>query len=571
MEQLVNENDAPTEKEKIRALRVFICNINVQKFVREVFRPDLIGQENPAYAEVIQLICWFVDKYDRLPLHEEICGIIERRRERYGDYVASDVFDEIYELVAFVKTPNQRSERYAADRLLQDMAISIIKRWSMHLATVNLTSSLFSELQGGSKNIDRVNTLVKSFETAKTRLEGLDSPLIDELFFDGLGVPPDVTYVPTGVSVIDKHVGGGLLGGEMLLFMGPFGSCKTTFAVMAACNMAKACQRIFTAQQGPFLTHPDGTAVQKCPVVFYVSTEATRNEFQQRCLTFLAEVPRERILESRGDLNFFSDSDVPTQQYEHEIEAQKRDALRQHNLNPDIFGCSMRYVSERQRINTAIELLRKHLLFVEFMDSNSKFKQYGKNGVADIQTIMDNHMRMNAELYPYAFVLDHVSALANRICEKKDSFDNMHLVINTVGRSLSEKIAKTYNIPALVMHQLTGKANKMARNIATQIDHTDGSQSASIGEFADVAVTTTRPSGQEQIVKFAFTKVRRGAPVMQNPLVKVDGKFSRLIDYSDKLVLDGDMVISKSDTRTVPPPTEVRRSSPAVATQGAAG
>lgn len=571
MEQLVNENDAPTEKEKIRALRVFICNINVQKFVREVFRPDLIGQENPAYAEVIQLICWFVDKYDRLPLHEEICGIIERRRERYGDYVASDVFDEIYELVAFVKTPNQRSERYAADRLLQDMAISIIKRWSMHLATVNLTSSLFSELQGGSKNIDRVNTLVKSFETAKTRLEGLDSPLIDELFFDGLGVPPDVTYVPTGVSVIDKHVGGGLLGGEMLLFMGPFGSCKTTFAVMAACNMAKACQRIFTAQQGPFLTHPDGTAVQKCPVIFYVSTEATRNEFQQRCLTFLAEVPRERILESRGDLNFFSDSDVPTQQYEHEIEAQKRDALRQHNLNPDIFGCSMRYVSERQRINTAIELLRKHLLFVEFMDSNSKFKQYGKNGVADIQTIMDNHMRMNAELYPYAFVLDHVSALANRICEKKDSFDNMHLVINTVGRSLSEKIAKTYNIPALVMHQLSGKANKMARNIATQIDHTDGSQSASIGEFADVAVTTTRPSGQEQIVKFAFTKVRRGAPVMQNPLVKVDGKFSRLIDYSDKLVLDGDMVIAKSDTRTVPPPTEVRRSSPAVATQGAAG
>ena len=571
MEQLVNENDAPTEKEKIRALRVFICNINVQKFVREVFRPDLIGQENPAYAEVIQLICWFVDKYDRLPLHEEICGIIERRRERYGDYVASDVFDEIYELVAFVKTPNQRSERYAADRLLQDMAISIIKRWSMHLATVNLTSSLFSELQGGSKNIDRVNTLVKSFETAKTRLEGLDSPLIDELFFDGLGVPPDVTYVPTGVSVIDKHVGGGLLGGEMLLFMGPFGSCKTTFAVMAACNMAKACQRIFTAQQGPFLTHPDGTAVQKCPVVFYVSTEATRNEFQQRCLTFLAEVPRERILESRGNLNFFSDSDVPTQPYEHEIEAQKRDALRQHNLNPDIFGCSMRYVSERQRINTAIELLRKHLLFVEFMDSNSKFKQYGKNGVADIQTIMDNHMRMNAELYPYAFVLDHVSALANRICEKKDSFDNMHLVINTVGRSLSEKIAKTYNIPALVMHQLSGKANKMARNIATQIDHTDGSQSASIGEFADVAVTTTRPSGQEQIVKFAFTKVRRGAPVMQNPLVKVDGKFSRLIDYSDKLVLDGDMVIAKSDTRTVPPPTEVRRSSPAVATQGAAG
>ena len=571
MEQLVNENDAPTEKEKIRALRVFICNINVQKFVREVFRPDLIGQENPAYAEVIQLICWFVDKYDRLPLHEEICGIIERRRERYGDYVAPDVFDEVYELVAFVKTPNQRSERYAADRLLQDMAISIIKRWSMHLATVNLTSSLFSELQGGSKNIDRVNTLVKSFETTKTRLEGLDSPLIDELFFDGLGVPPDVTYVPTGVSVIDKHVGGGLLGGEMLLFMGPFGSCKTTFAVMAACNMAKACQRIFTAQQGPFLTHPDGTAVQKCPVVFYVSTEATRNEFQQRCLTFLAEVPRERILESRGDLNFFSDSDVPTQQYEHEIEAQKRDALRQHNLNPDIFGCSMRYVSERQRINTAIELLRKHLLFVEFMDSNPKFKQYGKNGVADIQTIMDNHMRMNAELYPYAFVLDHVSALANRICEKKDSFDNMHLVINTVGRSLSEKIAKTYNIPALVMHQLSGKANKMARNIATQIDHTDGSQSASIGEFADVAVTTTRPSGQEQIVKFAFTKVRRGAPVMQNPLVKVDGKFSRLIDYSDKLVLDGDMVISKSDTRTVPPPTEVRRSSPAVATQGAAG
>ena len=160
MEQLVNENDAPTEKEKIRALRVFICNINVQKFVREVFRPDLIGQENPAYAEVIQLICWFVDKYDRLPLHEEICGIIERRRERYGDYVASDVFDEIYELVAFVKTPNQRSERYAADKLLQDMAISIIKRWSMHLATLNLTTSLFNELHSSSNSTLKLQFII---------------------------------------------------------------------------------------------------------------------------------------------------------------------------------------------------------------------------------------------------------------------------------------------------------------------------------------------------------------------------------------------------------------------------
>jgi len=32
---------------------------------------------------------------------------------------------------------------------------------------------------------------------------------------------------------------------------------------MAACNMAKACQRIFNAQQGPFLVSPDGTQVQR--------------------------------------------------------------------------------------------------------------------------------------------------------------------------------------------------------------------------------------------------------------------------------------------------------------------
>jgi hypothetical protein len=571
VEQLVADNDAPSDKEKLRAIRVFICNENLQKFVRDVFQPELIGQENPAFAEIIQLVYWFFDKHDRLPIYEEICGIVERRRERHGDYLPLDVFEELFDVLKFVAEPSPRNARYATDATLQNMAVEIVKRWSMRLATLNLTTSLFHEIQGNNRNVDRVNTLVKAFETAKNRLDGLDSPLIDELFCDGLGVPLDVTYTPTGVSVIDKHVGGGMLGGEMLLFMGPFGSCKTTFAVMAACNMAKACQRIFNAQQGPFLEQPDGTQVQRCPVVFYVSTEATRNEFQQRCLTFLAEIPRERILESRGDLNFFSDSPVPTQPYEHEIEAQKRDALRQHNLNPDIFGCSTTYVSERQRIQTAIELLRKHLLFVEFMDSNAKFKQYGKNGVTDIQSIMDNHLRLNSATYVYSFVLDHVSALANRVCEKKDSHDNLHLVINTICRSLSEKIAKSYNIPVIVMHQLSGKANKMARNIATQIDHTDGSQSSSIGEFADIAVTTTRPVSREQIVKFAFTKVRRGAPVMQNPLVKVDGKFSRLIDYSDRLILDGDMVIPKRETRAVPPPTEVRHTSPAVTIQGAAG
>lgn len=571
MEQLVAENDIPSDKEKLRAMRVFICNPNLQRFVRDVFKPELISQENPAYAEILQLVYWFYDRHERLPVHEEFCGIIERRRDRHGDYLPQDVFDEVFEVLAFVSDPSDRSARYTTDQTLQNMAIAIIKRWSMHLATVNLQTSLFEELQGNNRNIDRVNTLVKSFETTKTRLEGLDSPLIDELFSDGLGVPADVTYTPTGVSVLDRYIGGGLLGGEMLLFMGPFGSCKTTLAVMAACNMAKACRNIMAMQEGPFLQQPDGTQVQKCPVVFYVSTEATRAEFQQRCLTFLAEIPRERILESRGDLNFFSDSNVPTQPYEHEMEAQRRDVLRQNNLNPDMFGCASGYISERQRIQTAIDILRQHVQFVEFIDSNQKFRQYGKNGVADIQAIMDNHLRLNTTTYPYSFVLDHVSALANRVCEKKDSFDNLHLVINTIGRSISEKVAKTYGIPALVMHQLTGKANKMARSIATQIDHTDGSQSSSIGEFADVAVTTTRPVSNEQIVKFAFTKVRRGSPVMVNPLVKVDGKFSRLIDYSDKLVLDGDMVIAKSDTRAVPMPMDVRHPSSVTSAQGAAG
>lgn len=571
MDQLVAENDIPSDKEKLRAMRVFICNPNMQRFVRDVFKPELISQENPAYAEILQLVYWFFDKHDRLPLHEEFCGIIERRRDRHGEYLPSEVFDELFEVLTFIAEPSSRAARYAEDTVIQNMAIEIVKRWTMYLATVNLQTSLFEELQGNNRNVDRVNTLVKSFETTKVRLEGLDSPLIDELFSDGIGVPADVTYTPTGVAVLDRYIGGGMLGGEMLLFMGPFGSCKTTLAVMAACNMAKACRNIMLLQEGPFLQQSDGVQTQKCPVVFYVSTEATRSEFQQRCLTFLAEIPRERILESRGALEFFSDSPVPTQPYEHEMEAQRREVMRQHNLNPDLFGCAQGYVSERQRIQTAMDVLRQHVAFIELLDSNPKFKQHGKNGVADIQIIMDNHLRLNAASYPYAFVLDHVSALANRVCEKKDSFDNLHLVINTIGRALSEKIAKTYAIPALVLHQLSGKANKMARNIATQLDHTDGSQSSSIGEFADVAVTTTRPVSNEQIVKFSFTKVRRGAPVMVNPLVKVDGKFSRLIDYSDKLILDGDTVIARSDTRTVPMPMDVRRPSAATSAQGAAG
>ena len=44
MEQLVADNDAPSDKEKLRAIRVFICNENLQKFVRDVFQPDLIDK-----------------------------------------------------------------------------------------------------------------------------------------------------------------------------------------------------------------------------------------------------------------------------------------------------------------------------------------------------------------------------------------------------------------------------------------------------------------------------------------------------------------------------------------------
>src|SRR5206468_1502057 len=107
-------------------------------------------------------------------------------------------------------------------------------------------------------------------------------------FPDGWDHAAPLKLSPTGIPVLDHFLGDGHRPGEVNLFMGPYGSCKTLIAVMGLVEGAR--------HAAALAADPDGDG--RTPLSVLVSYETPLAELRERCLSYAAGIPRRPLADA---------------------------------------------------------------------------------------------------------------------------------------------------------------------------------------------------------------------------------------------------------------------------------
>ena len=159
--------------------------------------------------------------------------------------------------------------------------------------------------------------------------------------YGGIGI------FPTGVPFFDALMNGGHAPGEVYGLLGPYGSCKTTLAMMLC---VEACRQ----------AHAIHLSTGECQYVFLVSYEAQlRNELRFRGLSYAAQIHRKSLDTMDPVLGLKSLStakrlkDYEKKMFHHAIVNDKK-----------VRG-------EQGRYNAVRPILDKHLIVLDMTGSNS--------------------------------------------------------------------------------------------------------------------------------------------------------------------------------------------------------
>lgn len=341
-----------------------------------------------------------------------------------------------------------------------------------------------------------------------------------------------VKLFTTGCKTLDDLMGGGWRGSEVLLFMGPYGSCKTTLTVDSVSNLI-----LYASEEHLHGRTRHRKGVPMKPVVVLMFTEGEKQDYRLRLLANLAQIPWQRLtrMESLDDLCKVPKKVGCTEDTEYEnteFAAQKAD-------KGEGFLC------EYARVLRAVDLCNRFLVLLDCTDSEDNPHPVGGGGVPELANIVNSHFRKNKDTYPLAFWLDHASALVDRMAEAGGAEVDkmMHLILKRIPRQCKDKLAKKWRAPIGIIHQLSGEAN--SRSIMAELSHGDAAGSKQIGEYVDFAVVTNKPD-TDQMARVKATKHRREPPTGTR-IVRVDGAFQRLSDETEFYVVDNGRVIKKSD------------------------
>ena len=380
---------------------------------------------------------------------------------------------------------------------------------------------------------------LEALEEYKNKLEvigSLTDVSLDLAYPEGWDTRERVRLFSSGATILDVFMGEGWRGGEVLLFMAPFGSCKTLLTCHAIASTIKHCDSEYRkairvwkkrCKKKPELKHP------RRPMVVLIFTEGTKSDYRVRVMSNLAKVPWKTLAQMESVDNLSE-----------ELAGQGEDTA--YELHEFSKSSDDSFLTEQERVLGGAKMANEHLLLIDCTDSDPTQKPIGKGGISEISNIVAGYFRANPNSYPVAFWLDHASALADRICEAiEGNTDNSLLrqTLKRIPRQCRDKLGIPYNAPVAVMHQLSGEAN--ARSSTAKMHHTDGADAKSIAEYVDFAIVGGAPNN-ESLMVLSCTKHRREPPRALR-IAQLDGRFNRVTDASDDYHVVGAAITCTDD------------------------
>ena len=465
--------------------------------------PEHFGEGDGGYRLVWQVVLDNYGKHGRLPgvktLTREVAAAIAKapklltEAERLGVTGVIDALSDI-----------RRNQSPSPSPAAGVWAAKTIRK----LREEVVANNLIENISGRNALIRDMPMILDTAQRAVENIQCVGAGKIDvEIFPKGWLKKEGRKLFPSGISFLDEFLAGGQAAGEVYGVMGPYGSCKTTLAVMLVVEAARQAYKL-RLKGGPH---------QYAVLVTY---EETLSDLQPRIMSYAARIRRDSFLSVNGK--------PPQLSSANDLKPYEKAMFREQLLaGVPVFG-------EQERHDQAIDWLCKHVIVVDMSGPAPSWSGAGGSFIPEIHRSINRELWERDDAKCRLVVIDYVGAAVDRhlIASNGDDKHVRHLIKRTPLQVRNE-IAIRYGCPVWLFHQLSGKAN--AKSPGARLDCTDAAESKSFAENLDFCFVIGRPDGHGRC-RFINAKHRR-TDSRPEIIIWINGAISR-VERADDYVLD---------------------------------
>jgi hypothetical protein len=507
-------------------LRLFVTILMQNETIFNHFKSKLTVAHftEESYQLLYRVLLDFYNENKSLPSFTEIWADLESMFEQDSEVISDASRIDLEDFLAYATDPDVLEGESVTSKKLENFALRAGKRMLMHAQTRDLQIALHQ----GVKEKDLPFVLQKTqLELEMLKTMGIKDKLA--LTFDSDWDKHDPKIIrTTGIGFLDKYLGGGTAEGEVYGIMAPYGTCKTTLAVMLWCETAKQCYEEIL-ENGE---NKSGISV----LVTYEAPKAP--EILHRALMYAARVRRDSLdkMGMEGLSSLLDDPDNPLD-YERKIFKQE--------IDDGVFK------PERARVVSAVNWLNNHTLCLDFSGSDKDFPTAGSNGIDEIVQRIRLELRTRGpSCYVRNVIVDYLGLMVDRDVTLKQNDSKRqedHKTYQTAVQRIARELCKPFNCHCFVFHQLSGHANSMLSPTKT-LHHTDAKGSKSFGENLDFSFVIGNLN-TDAMGQIACTKHRRFRK-MPPSIIQVDGEFNSVIALNNYHVDSRGQIVEKSTMTT---------------------
>lgn len=480
----------------------------------------------------------FYEEHGRAPLKPELVASISEFLPEFEYSLEDEDHANLGEFLEFAYD----ADTYGDDDVTSDKLASFVHKVGQQLLLNVFSSDTIAKLKAGG--VSDPMQFVKVLSQATEQAEGIASQSLSvdpSLTFSEGWDKQDTTFInPTGLKFLDKYMSGGTKAKEIYGLMAPYGTCKTTLAVMLWCNAAKDCAARLNSED--FKTkHPE--KANKVGLTFLVTYEAPLNsEIRHRALAYMGTIARES-LEAMGNVGMEALNGMDPKEYEQwEFKDELKDGL---------------FRSEKQRALDAINILNKHTVCLDMTGDDPNFPNAGNGGIAEIRKRIkaeiksrEDREKLNpsgaipTEYYVEQIIIDYWGAMLERdhtLSENKNSYEDAKSASKLVLKAKTQ-LSIYFDCHVWILNQLTGQANSYSP--MKELHHTDAKGCSSFAENLDFSFQIGNLT-TESIGKIHCSKHRRSGK-LSSSLIKVEGRFNRVVTPDNYMIDSRGKLVEKS-------------------------
>ena len=483
-----------TDTQKQILLMTAIRKLGVFKVAKERLKPEHFSrEEDRGYGIIWASVLEFYETHEELPDDDYLCAEVESRIEDTD--LTEDEINDLDGVIfrAFEKEPEDLKDKVARRYLKQFLEEHVQQETS--------------EMLSGDEVAVALPTLLEDIARKASSLRALESGPLPQPFPDELEEIEALEKFSTGIDLFDHYMNGGHATREVIGFCGPYGSCKTTLAVMLAVLRAWQIQAEWKL----------GGRVGDPKTVYLTAWEATSAELRLRAMSFAAQIPRKTLEEGNLLDNLSRTGKLKP------YEKRRFKSKIQHGI--EVKG-------EWERAQQQKNILNRNLRFLDFSGADKDQRVNASDTVNGVVAAIESDQEQR-EMPGVGLVLaDYAGAAAKRHIEVKglDPSSQLRHIIGNFPMHCKNLIAVPYNCPVWVFHQLGTEANARAPGQAPKI--TDTAEARNFFENVDFGFMVGRPNNESLCILTA-QKLRR-AKRRDDSVLKIDGEMSSVYNASKK-------------------------------------